>query len=90
MLNTAMGSSGGEPAARGVEVGGIVEDQIGPRLVYDPGHPDANGQGYVEMPNVNRVSEMVDLIFASRGYEANVTAIQTAKTMFSKTLDILR
>jgi flagellar basal-body rod protein FlgC len=90
MLNTAMGSRGGEPAARGVEVGGIVEDQSGPRLVYDPGHPDANGQGYVEMPNVNPVTEMVDLISASRGYEANVTAIQTAKSMFTKTLDILR
>jgi flagellar basal-body rod protein FlgC len=91
MLNTAMGGNrSGEPAARGVEVGGIVEDQSGPRLVYDPGHPDANGQGYVEMPNVNPVTEMVDLISASRGYEANVTAIQTAKSMFTKTLDILR
>ena len=50
----------------------------------------ANAQGYVEMPNVNPVTEMVDLISASRGYEANVTAIQTAKSMFTKTLEILR
>ena len=89
MLTTAMGRTAGQ-AARGVEVSGIVEDQSGPRLQYDPGHPDANAEGYVEMPNVNPVTEMVDLISASRGYEANVTAIQTAKTMFSKTLDILR
>ena len=73
-----------------VEVAGIVEDQSAFRLQYDPGHPDANAEGYVQMPNVNAVTEMVDLISASRGYEANVTAINTAKQMFSKTLDILR
>jgi flagellar basal-body rod protein FlgC len=59
-------------------------------MVYDPGHPDANAEGYVSMPNVDPVTEMVDLIAASRAYEANVTAMQTAKTMFSKTLDLLR
>ena len=87
VLNSAMSSS---QSSRGVEVAGIVEDPTDFRLVYDPGHPDANAEGYVEMPNVNPVTEMVDLISASRGYEANVTAIQTAKTMFTKTLDILR
>jgi flagellar basal-body rod protein FlgC len=90
MLTSAMGPRAGGEAARGVQVSGIVEDQSGPRLQYDPGHPDANPEGYVEMPNVNPVTEMVDLISASRGYEANVTAIQTAKTMFTRTLDILR
>lgn len=92
MLTSAMGTgrSGGSSAAKGVQVAGIVEDQAPSKLVYDPGHPDANADGYVEMPNVNSVTEMVDLISASRGYEANVTAIQTAKSMFSKTLDILR
>ena len=93
-LNAAMGTPGARAASSGgqggVEVAGIVEDQAEFKLVYDPGHPDANAEGYVEMPNVNPVTEMVDLISASRGYEANVTAIQTAKTMFSKTLDILR
>ena len=91
-LNAAMGGrpNGSSADAGGVEVGGIVEDQSAFRLQYDPGHPDANAQGYVEMPNVNPVTEMVDLISASRGYEANVTAMQTAKQMFSKTLDILR
>jgi flagellar basal-body rod protein FlgC len=90
-LHAAMGGAGRSGnAAGGVEVAGIVEDQSDAKLVYDPGHPDADAQGYVRMPNVNPVTEMVDLISASRGYEANVTAIQTAKTMFSKTLDILR
>lgn len=74
----------------GVEVGAIVEDQSDFRMQYDPGHPDADQNGYVRMPNVNPVTEMVDLISASRGYEANVTAMNTAKQMFSKSLEILR
>ena len=86
-LTSAMGS--GTPA-RGVEVVAIAEDQAPNRMVYDPGHPDADAEGYVSMPNVDPVTEMVDLIAASRAYEANVTAMQTAKTMFSKTLDLLR
>ena len=86
------GMSGPETAsgARGVEVAGIAEDQSPNRMVYDPGHPDADADGYVSMPNVDPVTEMVDLIAASRAYEANVTAMQTAKSMFTKTLDILR
>lgn len=76
--------------ARGVQVSAIVEDPTPPRRVYDPGHPDADADGYVEMPNVNPVTEMVDLITASRAYEANVTAMQTAKQMFTKTLEVLR
>ena len=82
-------ASGGGPQG-GVRVSGIVEDQTPNRLVYDPSHPDANAQGYVSMPNVNPVTEMVDLISASRSYEANVTAMQTSKQMFTKTLDLLR
>ncbi len=74
----------------GVEVAEIVEDKIANRRVYDPGHPDADARGYVEMPNVNPVIEMTDLISASRAYEANVTAMQTSKAMFSKTMDLLR
>jgi len=74
----------------GVKVAGITEDQSAPRRVYDPGHPDADAQGYVSLPNVEPVTEMVDLITASRGYEANVQALQASKTMFTKTLDILR
>ena len=74
----------------GVEVAGIVDDKVGNRRVYDPGHPDADERGYVERPNVNPVIEMTDLNSASRAYEANVTAMQTSKAMFSKTLDLLR
>jgi flagellar basal-body rod protein FlgC len=74
----------------GVEVTGIVGDPSAPRKVYDPGHPDADAQGYVTLPNVNPVTEMVDLITASRGYEANVQAMSAAKQMFTKTLDLLR
>jgi flagellar basal-body rod protein FlgC len=74
----------------GVKVAGIVDDSSPLRRVYDPSHPDADAQGYVTLPNVNPVTEMVDLITASRGYEANVTAMNAAKQMFTKTFDILR
>ena len=77
-------------AARGVKVAGIVQDPTPSRRVYDPGHPDADKQGYVLMPNVNTVTEMTDLIGASRAYEANVTAMQTTKAMFARTLDLLK
>ena len=67
-----------------------AEDASEGKRVYDPGHPDADGDGYVTMPNVDTVTEMVDLISASRAYEANVTAMQAAKQMFSRTLELLR
>ncbi|WCB91368.1 Flagellar basal-body rod protein FlgC [Baekduia alba] len=82
--------AGGAGVTNGVKVAGIVEDQTALKRIYDPGHPDADKNGYVTMPNVNTVTEMTDLISSSRAYEANVTAMQTAKTMFSKTLDLLR
>ena len=84
------GVSRSSQAPGGVQVAGIVADDAPARRVYDPGHPDADGQGYVSLPNVNPVTEMVDLISASRAYEANVTAMQTAKTMFTKTFELLR
>jgi len=87
-LSTAMGGSGSRVG--GVEVAGIQQDQTNGKLVYDPSHPDANAQGYVTMPNVDTVTEMVDLIDAQRAYEANVTAMQASKQMFAKTLEILR
>ncbi len=74
----------------GVSVKGVVDDQSPFPLVYDPGHPDANADGYVAMPNVNVVEEMVDMITALRAYEANVTAIDTNKNIFRASLDILR
>ena len=73
---------------RQVEVMQIIEDQNPPRMQYDPSHPDANPQGYVAMPNVNVVEEMADMINATRAYEANVTAVQAAKSMALKTLEI--
>ena len=73
---------------QGVKATGIINDQEPPKLVYDPGHPDANKDGYVAMPNVNIVKEMVDMISSTRAYEANVTAINSAKTMAAKALDI--
>jgi flagellar basal-body rod protein FlgC len=88
-LSVAMGR-GSVAKVSGVQVSGIVEDQTPLKRIYDPGHPDADKNGYVTMPNVNTVTEMTDLISSSRAYEANVTAMQTAKTMFTKTLDILR
>jgi flagellar basal-body rod protein FlgC len=88
-LAAAMGKGAGASAA-GVQVEAITQDATPGKLVYDPGHPDANGDGYVQMPNVDTVAEMVDLIGASRAYEANVTAMQAAKQMFTKTLELLR
>ncbi|WP_425060852.1 Flagellar basal-body rod protein FlgC [Sporomusa carbonis] len=75
-------------AGTGVRVTGIIKDNSPLKLVYDPNHPDANREGYVEMPNVNIVSEMVDMITASRAYEANVAAVNAAKSMAMKALDI--
>jgi flagellar basal-body rod protein FlgC len=88
-LGAAMGR-GSSARPGGVEVAAITEDQTNGKLVYDPSHPDANAQGYVRMPNVDTVTEMVDLIDAQRAYEANVTAMQASKQMFAKTLEILR
>jgi flagellar basal-body rod protein FlgC len=86
----SMQGAGGAKSVNGVRVSGIVEDSSALKRLYDPGHPDADKDGYVTMPNVNTVTEMTDLISSSRAYEANVTAMQTAKTMFTKTLDLLR
>lgn len=77
-------------AGSGVRVTGIVKDGSPTRRVYDPTHPDANKDGYVEMPNVNIVAEMVDMITATRAYEANVTSVNAAKSMAMKALEIGR
>ncbi len=77
-------------AAGGVAVAGIVNDPTPDQEVYDPGNPSANSQGYVKMPNVNPVNEMVDMIDESRSYESDVTAMSTAKEMYEKTLGLLK
>jgi flagellar basal-body rod protein FlgC len=90
VLSAAQGGGSSSSDVSGVKVAGIVEDSSPLKRIYDPGHPDADRNGYVTMPNVNTVTEMTDLISSSRAYEANVTAMQTAKTMFTRTLDLLR
>ncbi|GAA0121405.1 MAG: flagellar basal body rod protein FlgC [Clostridium argentinense] len=74
----------------GIKSVGVEEDKSELRKVYDPYHPDANEEGYVLMPNVNILNEMVDLIAASRAYEANITALNSQKAMITKTLEIGR
>jgi flagellar basal-body rod protein FlgC len=82
----------GNPAvrARGVEVTATVVDTSAGRLAYDPDHPDANAEGYVQMPNVDITTEYVDMISASRSYEANLTVISATKRMAVKALEISR
>lgn len=83
------GTQGGSSAAgNGVRVVGIAEDKTPFVTVYDPNNPDADAKGYVQKPNVNTVNEMVDMISATRAYEANVTAINSAKQMVTKAFDI--
>lgn len=72
----------------GVRVARVVEDPSPLRMVHDPKSPNANAEGYVAMPNVNVVEEMVNMISASRSYQANVEVLNTAKTMMLKTLSI--
>jgi len=76
--------------SKGVRVSRIVEDQTPFKMVYDPGHPDADENGIVQMPNVDVVTEMVNMISATRAYEANVTAINATKSMAEKALEIGR
>lgn len=76
--------------AMGVEVTRIENDRSPDRLVYDPSHPDADESGIVAMPNINLMKEMVDMMLATRSFEANTTAVNSAKTMFLKALEIGR
>jgi flagellar basal-body rod protein FlgC len=74
----------------GVQLLGVVQSQTPPRRVLNPSHPDANEQGFVLMPDINPLIEMVDMLSATRAYEANVTAIQSWKAMTGKALEIGR
>lgn len=86
-LQTAM--NGTSSVGNGVKVTKIVEDDKTPfKLVYDPEHPDANADGYVQLPNVDPLREMTDLISATRSYEANVTVLNASKGMLMKALEI--
>lgn len=78
-----------DPLGDGVKITGIAEDHVTPmKMVYDPAHPDADADGYVTMPNVNTVTEMTNLIDATRSFEANVTAFNATKNMALKGLEI--
>lgn len=93
-LQQALGQSqpqdSSDEVGRGVRVLQIAQDQRPFKLKYDPTHPDADANGYVQLPNVDTVTEMVDLISASRAYEANVTAMNAFKSMVSTALQIGR
>ena len=84
-LGTALG-----PTLSGVTVSETTIDDSAPELRYQPGHPDANKDGYVAYPKINPAEDMVDLMGASRGYEANVAAISAVKDMINKSLDLFR
>ncbi|MBM7665160.1 flagellar basal-body rod protein FlgC [Solibacillus kalamii] len=88
-LNMAIGKTEKNGVGNGVKVSSIKEDTETPfKLMYDPSHPDANAEGYVQMSNVDVLKEMVDLISASRSYEANITAFNANKNMLTKALEI--
>jgi flagellar basal-body rod protein FlgC len=91
LLNsTSLPSPSSPPEAPGVRAVRVVEDSRPPRQVYEPHHPDANAEGYVQMPDINAIEEMVNLLSASRAYEANVTAMGLTKAMAQRALEIGR
>ncbi len=81
---------GPDAVQQGVQVEAVVEDPTPATMVYDPGHPDADKDGYVAMPNVKVIEEMVNMMMATRAYEASVTTFNVSKTMFLKSLEIGR
>ena len=83
-LSTAQSKLG----AGGVEVSEVTEDSTAFQKVYNPGHPDADTQGYVSLPNVSYSTEMVDMVYVSRLYEANITAFNATKKMMQDTLQL--
>lgn len=92
VLNRSMigGSSIKEMKLNGVKIKGVAESEIPPMMVYMPGHPHANKEGFVSMPNVSISKEMVDMISASRSYEANTSVISALRKMNDRALDIIR
>jgi flagellar basal-body rod protein FlgC len=77
-------------SVQGVDVAAIRSNPAPPRIIYDPSHPDADGEGYVAKPNVNLVEEITDMTSATRAYEANVTVVKSVKRMALKALEIGR
>ncbi len=79
-----------ENSVRRAVVAKVIEDQTEPNLVFNPDHPDANEEGYVALPNINLMTEMVNMINATRSFEANVQAIEAAKSMALRAIDLGR
>jgi|SRR5579862_533008 len=77
-------------AVEGVEVADVIEDPSEGEKRYEPGHPDADAEGYVAFPNVNPAEDMVDLLSAQRGYEGNVAAMSAVKDMIQHSIDLLK
>lgn len=86
-LEQAMGE---ENRSAGVIIREIAEDDTPPRMEYEPGHPDANEEGYVAYPNVSVVREMADMMTASRAYEANLEVVKSARSMWEAATDLLK
>ena len=78
----------GQASAVGVKVAAVVEDQTPPKMRYDPSHPDANAEGFVALPNIDTPEEMVNMLSASRAYQANLTAIGLIRDVVQKSLDL--
>lgn len=83
-------SGPGEFRARTVQVAGVVADTTPPERRFEPGHPDADAQGYVEFPAINPIEEMVDLMGAARSFQANAAAVQATKHMIQQSIELLR
>ncbi len=91
VLNKSMfGSKSNNKMLSGVKIKGITESKLPPNMVYMPGHPQANKEGFVSMPNVSIAKEMVDMIAASRSYEANTSVISAFRKMGERALNIIR
>lgn len=87
VFNNAFGNGSGPSAVR---VTSIIQDERPLRVVYNPDHPDADDQGYLQLPNVNPIEEMVNLMSATRAYEANIAVMETGKTMTLRALEMGR
>ena len=88
LLTTREERAGGAPG--GVRVDQIVTDETPPALRYQPGHPDADAEGYVAYPNVNATAEMIDMLSAARSYEASISVIKTIRSLVTATLNLVR
>ena len=88
VFQTVMDEQGLDPATAGVSVAQVTESTVPPQRVYEPGHPQADAQGYVYLPNVNVVDEMVNMISASRSYQNSVEVLNTSKDLLLRTLSL--